>query len=701
MAEKRALTLREILSSIDGNYLRRIMERIGSMTLRAQIGSSRMEPWQIVRGYLSEKRVATGIYRSLSKEAYEIASLIIASGGSLSADAVNARSDPQKYRKAVNECVEKLALFLMPDREHPLTVCVPVEYMIMGVVPDNTAGQLSLIAALGRYDSNSIREMGRTLGLECDGKAPANAADVFSCVFGSREELVRTLDKADAEVLEWMFARNGLAFPEDFAERFYPKASPGYHSHLSYDYDFMGTRHRHSTPAPHSILFLKGLLAESPAANEWDSTKVVTMPDEIYELFLDKRAAVSNDRRGKPDILRQGPLKPVDAENGFFMMLRKVAVALVFGSRRNRKPGVPVLSELSGCDEYHTSLILNFFDISRLFAEESEGIESMDPKEAVFALFSKPDALVGHVLRYFLIPPPEHATEMKTGRPTLIPLILHRILSRLSGSTDAVSVSSLISMLTADNALILASRAQHLEQMERERFERMLNREKGGRAELSGARIVENIALSVLKNLYLVYALSSDREPVDTGAFVSLSAFGRSAMSGIPEESLLAGLTEKRSSLIVQPDLEIMADIFTNLRDLETLSAFSEEVHIDRLCRFRVTRKSITASVNAGTAPENIRNFLAERSSSGIPATLDRMLSDVNGKIGEIKVIRCQAIIRTKDKFMTEELVRKKSLSKYLGGRVADDIILVKEGTSLRSFLNSMKKAGYVPQSED
>jgi hypothetical protein len=148
--------------------------------------------------------------------------------------------------------------------------------------------------------------------------------------------------------------------------------------------------------------------------------------------------------------------------------------------------------------------------------------------------------------------------------------------------------------------------------------------------------------------------------------------------------------------LKVLPNNEVFISIDADFNDLKTLADFSELTRADLICTFAITKSSLSAYMNRSGDLGKVLSFLEKKSSVPIPNTIERLIKDMAEKGKEITMTKCQAILQVNDRTIIDNIMGIKSISEMIEKRISPEILVVKSGVSLYTFVTEIRKKGFI-----
>ena len=146
----------------------------------------------------------------------------------------------------------------------------------------------------------------------------------------------------------------------------------------------------------------------------------------------------------------------------------------------------------------------------------------------------------------------------------------------------------------------------------------------------------------------------------------------------------------------VLPNNDILVGIGADFTDLKKVADFSELVSADLVCTFRITKASLSAYLNKSGKITEVISFLKKKSSVQVPDTVLRLISDMEKKVDEVRVTKCQAVLQVDDRTVIDGIMNITGISDMIEKRISPEILAIKEGVSLYKFVTELRKKGYI-----
>jgi hypothetical protein len=144
--------------------------------------------------------------------------------------------------------------------------------------------------------------------------------------------------------------------------------------------------------------------------------------------------------------------------------------------------------------------------------------------------------------------------------------------------------------------------------------------------------------------------------------------------------------------LIVQPNLELLIPMNTEIKTLKKLSEFSDLIVLDRMLHFVLSKKSLMRGLDLGWDIKKVITFLASTSAKDVPKTVENFVETCLNKQGEAVVLPSSTLIHCKGLGLKSKILSIRGL-KAAGLEGADDYLSI-AAQAPEEVLRILKKHG-------
>ncbi len=113
-----------------------------------------------------------------------------------------------------------------------------------------------------------------------------------------------------------------------------------------------------------------------------------------------------------------------------------------------------------------------------------------------------------------------------------------------------------------------------------------------------------------------------------------------------------------------------------------------------------VTKESLRRAIDRGETVQSVMDYLSAASRVGVPQNIEYLIKEVGGKHGHIHLGRATLYIKVDSPILLQELQARKEF-KGLFHRTLSDTIALLNGEDLDKTLKDLRKAGYLPVSDE
>jgi hypothetical protein len=157
----------------------------------------------------------------------------------------------------------------------------------------------------------------------------------------------------------------------------------------------------------------------------------------------------------------------------------------------------------------------------------------------------------------------------------------------------------------------------------------------------------------------------------------------------------------REGKFVVQPNAEIFVPPYLAPTLLYRLMGFTD---VPGKAAFgntlTLTRESIRRALDQGETVREILAFLQANSRTGIPQNVEYLINEVSSKHGHIRIGRAQMYLQTDTPILLKELQARRELKPFFV-RALSDTIAIMQADDPDKLLRELRKAGYLPVSED
>lgn len=152
--------------------------------------------------------------------------------------------------------------------------------------------------------------------------------------------------------------------------------------------------------------------------------------------------------------------------------------------------------------------------------------------------------------------------------------------------------------------------------------------------------------------------------------------------------------------IIIQPNCEIVAPPDLALGSLLSLCGFCEVRSVDVMTLLAVTRESLQRALDVGVRGEHVRSLLGKLSRSGVPPTVNQLISDCLEKHGEAIVGSAGGYILSDDPAVIEQIRQQAKLEDFIKETIGDKGLILAPGVNFEKLARDLRALGLMPRVE-
>ncbi|MCX7625601.1 MAG: helicase-associated domain-containing protein [Candidatus Sumerlaeaceae bacterium] len=195
-------------------------------------------------------------------------------------------------------------------------------------------------------------------------------------------------------------------------------------------------------------------------------------------------------------------------------------------------------------------------------------------------------------------------------------------------------------------------------------------------------------------------ALSFSFRPTDTAKLLCETGDMRPGQMSRDMLSQQFPLAFEADWVIVQPNCEIVAPPDLSLPNLLSLCGFCDVKSVDVMTLLVVTRESLQRALDVGVRGEDVRNLLGRLSRSGVPPTVDQLITDILEKHGEAVLGSAGGYILSDDPSVIEQIRLQPKLQEFLKEVIGDKGLVLAPGVNIERVAKELRTLGLMPRVE-
>ena len=151
------------------------------------------------------------------------------------------------------------------------------------------------------------------------------------------------------------------------------------------------------------------------------------------------------------------------------------------------------------------------------------------------------------------------------------------------------------------------------------------------------------------------------------------------------------------SRIVVQPNFEVLAPPDVTPSVYITLCGLADLQNQDVMTTFAITQDAIQNALNRGDTTESIRTFFKTHSATGLPDIVDALITECEGKFGEIELFPAVGFLKVETPALLDELYAQKSIAQALDERLSPTIAALNQSSRPEALLQILHRQGYMP----
>ncbi len=682
-------TLSEILSTVSPDYFKVLGKRIRQFSLVLRSHTDQPENPEHIAKILADERNVKLLISSLSGRARSLANWIGNNRTSVDLDILE-RIFPVDYlHPDLEECYSKMILFPVPDGKKAVSVAMPVDYLFCTSAGIRIHSSTSLVNALLRYGPPALAGIVRKADSH---RGRPDRTEIYLSIIGSWKESVSSLTGIETECFRYALANFGVLTVEQIEKKFGPILKRVYYSSLTIGEIFEGPQSANSGH-PAITMIVKGLFI--PVFTEYsDAIYGIAVPDEIYlgqiKKDLDDKAARLFGEVDRSDFDAK---LMISRWPSIFADFRKIMLAIHGLSARRKNTSEQAVQGITHLPGEVVSEIIESGKNSGWITGNIVNLQISSRGKEMLENPEKMAAMISGMLGTF----PFRVRNHMMQEDKLNSIVGHMFVEQLGATNKPVRLRVFSSLIVNEPAFLTAYRNYLAASAygSYHSYSDSSEKERGKKVFTDIAGYVEDVLVPMSGRLFVYGLLSAGSQTITGDTHVQAGEIMKKAIA--KEEIRIPGNQGGKSGApSILPNLELLADISTSFTIFDNVCRFSDIESADQMCRFRISYESITRWMNDSHTIEELKVFLRKSGVHDLPGTFTSLLESMENRRDEIEIIPCDAVIRTKDPSIMEELVRKKQMSRFIGSRISDDSITIPQGSDLDRVVRQLKNSGYV-----
>jgi hypothetical protein len=151
------------------------------------------------------------------------------------------------------------------------------------------------------------------------------------------------------------------------------------------------------------------------------------------------------------------------------------------------------------------------------------------------------------------------------------------------------------------------------------------------------------------------------------------------------------------SRIVVQPNFEVLAppDLVPSI--YITLCGLTDLKNQDVMTTFALTQDAFQQALNRGETGESIRMFFKANSATGLPDSVDALITECENKFGEIELCPAVGFLKVATPALLDELYAQKNIAAALDQRLSPTVAALNQSGRPEALLQILHRQGYMP----
>lgn len=160
----------------------------------------------------------------------------------------------------------------------------------------------------------------------------------------------------------------------------------------------------------------------------------------------------------------------------------------------------------------------------------------------------------------------------------------------------------------------------------------------------------------------------------------------------------LAQMVCSNSTIIVQPNFDILSPPDLNLRNFYHLNEFAEVTSVDVMTTLTLSRESLRKGMDNGLHAEDVLSFLRAATNNQLPETVVHLVQETSSKHGEVNMGYAGGYILVDDPVLMAELRSSRRLDGVIKDIIDNRVVLLNPDVNVRKVARELQKYGFMPR---
>ena len=679
----------DILESVDRDYLEYIFQKTDDMMgQKTLIGNSYSRDRVKARKNLANSDNFHYRFNSLSKEAKQFYAALYSKGRVWRSMEVPGNSSKFTLKPEVQECLDKLVIFGLPSRNNPEIFIIPVDYAVVDNSGQNGRNLFSLIDALKSYPMTLVSKIAKEYDLRTNDSKNEVTIETYSTIMKNLSQTLENLSLTEKKIADYLMKDDGISIFEDLVDHFKIKNRGGYYNGINFNNLFSSGSY---SGGDQFISLMKKGIIFCLQRMYYSRIDTVYMPDEVISKLWEiqhKKIKTSVKKQKESESLHS-ILK--NYEVNYAAEIKAIFLTLYYLESRSKKRSAESINKFLSLPVEDIDLILSQSKIEGWLKGGISNL-SITPEGFKFIEDEKfPSRLKKHIFEEHIF----SAWKAVEGQGrTFLNELRMLFLEAIYQMQYPEKLEDLTEEIKSRDTYFKLSRSLRIALLDDDVY-----RSRSGSMSFTKKELDNEISLWLLElvNFLKIYGLVKMSSPITTkGVYI----FPENKFKEIYEREGNASYDSHEKTdpkpIKVLPNNDILIGTEADFTDLKKVADFSELVSADLVCTFKITKASLSSYLNKSGKITEVVLFLKKKSSVPVPETVMRLINDMEKKVDQILITKCQAVLQVEDRTVIDGIMRITGIADMVEKRISPEILAIKDGVSLYKFVTELRKKGYI-----
>ena len=679
----------DILGMVNKDYLEFIYKRTEQMIIQRTLGGNSFSRDQgTARKILVDEDQFHSRFNSLSEDARGFYEALYYTGRIWNGGEAPENTSKSSLKAEVRECLDKLMVFGLPSRDNPEIFIIPVDYAVIDNFRPNGKKILSLIDLLKSYPVAILNKITRDYDLRTSNSKDSVTIETSSTILKNLERTLENLSPTENKIMDYLMANDGISNFNLLIDHFKIKNKSAYYSGVNFDNLLSSTSY---SGGEQFISLMKKGLVYCSKRSYYSGIDTVYVPDEVILKLREIRQKRMKSLEGqKKEAERVHPILKNYAVD-YAAEMKALFITIYYLESKSKKRTLESIGKFVSMPVEDLDLALEQSKIE-LWLKGGVSNPSITPEGFEFIEDKNfPKKLKQHIYEEHIF----SAWKAAEGTKRLFLNDLRTLfLEAIYYMKYPEKIDDMVAEIKSSDNYFKLSRTLRIalmqEGMPGSDSDSMSFMKQNMENEMSMWMLE---LINFLKMYGLVRTSSPETKP-ETYIFPEhefMEIYGKKGDLRYDDDK-----KADTKPIKVLPNNDILVGIDADFTDLKKVADFSELVSADLVCTFRITKASLSAYLNKSGKITEVISFLKKKSSVPVPDTVLQLISDMEKKVDEVRVTKCQAVLQVDDRTVIDGIMNISGIADMIEKRISPEILAIKEGVSLYKFVTELRKKGYI-----